>query len=384
MDVFDSVHGQIFICPKAKEIIDTKEFQRLRNIKQLGAIYQVFTGASHNRFEHSIGVYYLARSYMDILNKYFQYFSDKEYELISIGALIHDIGHGPFSHLFDEFIKINEHEYRSIGLFKYMNSKYNFGYTSLELDFIYNVIYPKNIVNDKKYLYQIVSNSNGIDVDRMDYIIRDTKMTGLNYGIEYHRIMNNTIIYENELQYDIKCKTAIEAFFATRYILYKEICNHRTVISIENHIKEILTEIDEVFGITKCIKEDDWEKFILLTDNIIYSIQFMEDDRLLKAKEILNDMYDRKIYKLVGEIVSDSKLDIESPNKNIIIDHKKITYHSLELPKYINTNRYHNINDNLQVHKDEYITKILCKDKNNIEANELLKIFSINLRLRND
>ena len=109
MDVFDSVHGQIFICPKAKEIIDTKEFQRLRNIKQLGAIYQVFTGASHNRFEHSIGVYYLARSYMDILNKYFQYFSDKEYELISIGALIHDIGHGPFSHLFDEFIKINEH-----------------------------------------------------------------------------------------------------------------------------------------------------------------------------------------------------------------------------------------------------------------------------------
>ena len=69
MDVFDSVHGQIFICPKAKEIIDTKEFQRLRNIKQLGAIYQVFTGASHNRFEHSIGVYYLARSYMDILNK---------------------------------------------------------------------------------------------------------------------------------------------------------------------------------------------------------------------------------------------------------------------------------------------------------------------------
>ena len=78
-----------------------------------------------------------------------------------------------------------------------MNSKYNFGYTSLELDFIYNVIYPKNIDNDKKYLYQIVSNSNGIDVDRMDYIIRDTKMTGLNYGIEYHRIMNNTVIYDN-------------------------------------------------------------------------------------------------------------------------------------------------------------------------------------------
>ena len=87
----------------------------------------------------------------------------------------------------------------------------------------------------------------------------------------------------------------------------------------------------------------------------------MEDDKLLKAKEILNDMYDRKIYKLVGEIVSDSKLDIESPNKNIIIDQKKIKYHNLELPKYVNTNRSHNMNDDLQVHKDEYITKIWNK-----------------------
>ena len=204
MDVFDSVHGQIYISPKAKNIIDTKEFQRLRDIKQLGAIYQVFIGASHNRFEHSIGVYHLARCYMDILNKNFTYFSEKEYELISIGALIHDIGHGPYSHLFDSYIKINKHEYRSIELFRYMNSKYNLGFTSIEFDFIHKVIYPKCIYDDKKYLYQIVSNSNGIDVDRIDYIIRDTKMTGLNYGVEYERIMNSTIIHDNELKYDIK------------------------------------------------------------------------------------------------------------------------------------------------------------------------------------
>jgi len=383
MFVYDNIHGNIEICKRAVKIIDTPEFQRLRNIKQLGCIYHVFTGASHNRFEHSIGVYYLARKYMDIINKKYQdkdlncscNFDEKEYFLISIAALIHDIGHGPFSHLFDDYIKISVHEERSVEIFRYMNDKYNLEYSERDIQFISDCIEPKNIDYDKyislgypvkKYCFQIVSNSNGIDVDRFDYILRDCKMTGLSYGIEYERIMDNTYIKDLELIYDRKCQVAIDSFFHTRYILYKEICNHHTVVSIEHHIKEILSEIDDVFEITKSVKNKDWEKYILLTDDILSSIDFRKSPRLTKAKEILNNIRTRNIYKLVYEIVSDEEVEIVEPNKNIVVIKTKIKYYSDELPKYLPDKKFMNFVE--YGGGDEYITKLMCKGKQEEDA----------------
>ena len=141
--------------------------------------------------------------------------------------------------------------------------------------------------------------------------------------------MDNTYIKDLELIYDRKCQVAIDSFFNTRYILYKEICNHHTVISIEHHIKEILNEIDDVFEITKSVKNKDWEKYILLTDDILSSIDFRKSPRLNKAKEILNNIRTRNIYKLVYEIVSDEEVEIVSPNKNIVVIKTKIKYYEL-------------------------------------------------------
>ena len=121
------------------DYVDTPEFQRLRNIKQLGMVYHIFPGASHNRFEHSLGVYHLAKLYMKILNKYRVNFDKKEYALISIAALVHDLGHGPYSHLFDEWQNINKHEYRSIEILKHMNTKYNIGISEENIKFILKV-----------------------------------------------------------------------------------------------------------------------------------------------------------------------------------------------------------------------------------------------------
>ena len=145
MQIFDNIHGSIIIDDYAQKIIDTIEFQRLRNIKQLGYCYYVFPGSSHNRFEHSIGVYYLAREYINILNK--GNFSDNDRKLICTSALIHDIGHGPFSHLFDELTNSN-HEYRSIEIFKYMNQKYNLNYNDSDIEIIKNIINP----NDTEFI----------------------------------------------------------------------------------------------------------------------------------------------------------------------------------------------------------------------------------------
>ena len=138
MEVYDIIHGYINIDPLAKRIIETEEFQRLREIKQLGCCNQVFPSAIHTRFEHSLGVYHLAKKYIQILNKDGQ-FTDEDIKCITVGALIHDIGHGPYSHLFDEIVS-NDHEYRSIELLKHMNQKYG-------LDFIV-VIYKVDRVNN--------------------------------------------------------------------------------------------------------------------------------------------------------------------------------------------------------------------------------------------
>ena len=105
MEIYDIIHGNIIISPLAKKIIDTEEFQRLRNIKQLGCCNFVFPSATHTRFEHSIGVYHLSCKYIDILNRKKVYYNETERKCITLAALIHDLGHGPYSHLFDELFE---------------------------------------------------------------------------------------------------------------------------------------------------------------------------------------------------------------------------------------------------------------------------------------
>ena len=380
MLVFDPIHGSISICQKAKAIIDTPEYQRLRNISQLGGIYHVWTGGSHNRFEHSIGVYHLSKLYMDIINKQGKYFSDNHKTLISIGALIHDLGHGPFSHLFDDWLNIiSSHEERSIEIFKYMNDKYGFGYSDYDINFIKNVISPDyediEMTDNRTYLYQIVSSSNGIDVDRFDYILRDCHNTGIKYSFEFDHIINNTHIVNNELMYSYKAKCSIDSYFNTRYIIYKQVCNHPTVISVEHHIKEALTEIDSVMNISESIKKKDWEKYCKFTDEVLGVVDFMNNNLLDKASEIINNIKCRSILKLVGSITSNEEKHIVSTNMNIVVIKTKIKYHSHELPKYISDK---NIKISLLQHHypDEYITFIMCKEKNNIEANELFNLIS--------
>ena len=117
----------------------------------------------------------------DILNHKGIKYDKNHYRLISIAALIHDLGHGPFSHLFDSYVSVTQHAYRSIEIFKMMNEKYDFKYSDSDIEFMYDVIYPENLENfeENKFLYQIVSNETGIDTDRMDYMLRDLKMTGI-------------------------------------------------------------------------------------------------------------------------------------------------------------------------------------------------------------
>jgi len=331
IDIFDPLHGSIEIDPTAKRIIDTPEFQRLRNIKQLGCCYYVFPGACHNRFEHSLGVYHLAKEYMKELG--IDNFTEKEQQLISIGGLIHDIGHGPFSHLFDELTN-SKHEDRSIQLFIHMNKEYGLGYSEEDIRCLGDIIDPKDSkTKEKPYIYQIVSNKNGIDVDRFDYIMRDTKMIGLNYGIEWRRIMKGSKLQNNQIIYSDKVKIPIEDFFRTRYILYKEIYHHRAVRSIEHMIKDILHSVDDIFQITKCIHTQDWKRFITLNDSVIDAIALLKLDNA-----IVDRIKKRQLYTLTQSYVFQTRSELEEwKEHNItdsIVDESVITYYESEVPVY--------------------------------------------------
>jgi len=385
MEVYDIIHGYINIDPLAKRIIETEEFQRLREIKQLGCCNQVFPSAIHTRFEHSLGVYHLAKKYIQILNKDGQ-FTDEDIKCITVGALIHDIGHGPYSHLFDEIVS-NDHEYRSIELLKHMNKKYGLDFNSGELKKIEDIINPPQSLaekNDKKYIYQIVSNKTGIDIDRFDYIMRDIKMTGLNYGIEYERIMNNTFIKDGKLIYSEKVKTSIEEFFRIRFIMHKEVYNHRTVRSIEYMMKEFITQIGDAIDLSQIIDEDQWDKFIQLTDSIINIFPHrwlvrtdLENEwggggRWANIQMIIKNIKIRNIYKCIGELITNYEPEIkEQSNDNVIIDIVKLSYYGKEECPYI---KERNAIDTTpkKIIDDEYVTSIYYKeDKYKSEASTL-------------
>ena len=385
MEIYDPLHGVIEIDELSKRIVNTEEFQRLRNIKQLGCCYYVFPGASHNRFEHSLGVYHLAKKYVSILNKEKdkEYFNESEERCVKTAGLIHDIGHGPFSHLFDDLLpEEKNHEYRSGELFKLMNQKYSLGFSEDEITMILGMIYPEKAIipEEKKYLYQIVSNQNGIDVDRFDYIMRDIKMIGLNYGIEYERIMNRSKIVGGGIHYSEKTKTHIEDFFRTRFIMYKEVYNHHSVRGIEYMMKEFIKGIEPVFGIKDIILSDNWGKFIELTDSLIDIIYFIPTNHDIKELiNILHRIKTRKTYKSVGYIVTNNYYMIHQDSSKIIVDSVKVKYYGQEKCIYYkNGKKIYSYLDESK-NKDEYILNVFYKEKEyKQEAKKLLETSSNN------
>ncbi|XP_049326797.1 deoxynucleoside triphosphate triphosphohydrolase SAMHD1-like [Astyanax mexicanus] len=176
---YDPVHGHIALDPLLVSIIDTPQFQRLRNIKQLGGGYFVFPGASHNRFEHSIGVAHLAGKLVQSLRTDNELnITDTDELCVKIAGLCHDLGHGPFSHVFEGFMKEEnpgsnwkcENKALKINLNKSIDCITQWSYTGRP--------------QEKSYLYQIVNNqTTGIDVDKMDYFSRDCHHLGIKWVI---------------------------------------------------------------------------------------------------------------------------------------------------------------------------------------------------------
>ena len=192
--IFCPLWGFIELTPLLSKILDTAEMQRLKDVKQLGATYFVFPSATHTRLEHSLGVCHLARLLGESLQKNHPELkiTVRDIEIWQVAGLIHDIGHGPFSHLYDHYIKLAsepEHEERGLQLFDQLCQRENIALTAEEITEIHRMVDPKD-ADIHNWRYQLIANkASQIDVDKIDYIQRDSFHVGIPHSGEFSRLI---------------------------------------------------------------------------------------------------------------------------------------------------------------------------------------------------
>lgn len=281
MNIRDVIHGDISIEEEViKQLIETKEFQRLRNIKQLGLTYLAFPTTEHSRFMHSVGVYYLVTQLLDVLEaKTGQAFEVEERLALQIACLLHDLGHGPFSHTSEEFFGFNHEDY-TIKIIEDKDTQVNQVLTNYGESIIEEVVSFIKKTHHNPVLNSILSGT--IDVDRMDYLMRDSYFAGVSYGeIDIQRIFNVIDIKDNSIVFHEKGVKALEDIIISRYNMFSQVYLNKKALAYEMLVAEILGElrtlVDSQFKLPYSIEKvlpffdgDISVKDYLLADDLVF------------------------------------------------------------------------------------------------------------------
>ncbi len=235
----DPVHGFLsFPEPEIMLIADHPWFQRLRNIMQMGVAHLVYPGAVHTRFLHSLGACHLMGKALDELTVKGIDTSIEDRTAARLAILLHDVGHGPFSHALEHsLIKGISHETVSRIIIQKLNKQYD-GLLDKTLE-IFDSSYSK------KYLHQLVSSQ--LDVDRLDYLSRDSFYSGVSEGVVgYDRILKMFTVQNNELLVEEKGIYSVEKFIIARRLMYWQVYLHKTVLGAELLLVNILKRAKEL------------------------------------------------------------------------------------------------------------------------------------------
>jgi uncharacterized protein len=237
----DPVYGFITIDhPLILDIIAHPYYQRLRRIYQMAFAHLVYPGAVHSRLHHSLGAYHLmCNALYELKSKGVEITPDEELGA-KVAILLHDIGHGPYSHTLEkELINDAHHEALSILIMKVLNKEFN-GQLQTAIDIFTNE-YPK------KFLYQLIAGQ--VDVDRMDYLTRDSFFTGVSEGvIGYDRIIKMLTVHYGQLMVEEKAIYSIEKFLISRRLMYWQVYLHKTVLSAEMMLVKIIQRAKELIA----------------------------------------------------------------------------------------------------------------------------------------
>ena len=297
LEITDPIHDFIRINKTERKIIDTSVFQRLRRIKQLSGAHLTYPGAQHTRFEHSLGVLHIASMAGESLHSK-ELMSNEDIQNIRFAALLHDIGHGPFSHLFEEVLQRKKQNHEEIG--KQIILKSEIG------DIISKSGYDKKLIHNlavgqskMQYLNEIVSGA--LSADMMDYLLRDGYFTGAEHAkIDHHRLTHSLDVYKNKLALDSSALVNFETMMISRFQMFKAVYFHKTVRAGEVMMLEAMSLAGNELGLSS-LKIDEYVK---LTDEVVLEklMSLPETNSDLKAaKKIATDYQDRKLFKCVFE-----------------------------------------------------------------------------------
>ena len=380
---FISIHFDIIW-----KLIEHPNFQRLRRISQLGLSSLVYPGANHSRFHHAIGAMHLMNRAIETLKSKGVTISTKEHEASLIAILLHDIGHGPFSHALENTIVNNiSHEQISLMFMHKLNVEFK-GKLSLAIN-----IFKKKY--KKKFLFQLISSQ--LDVDRLDYLNRDSFYSGVNEGIiNYNRIITMLNVHNNELVVDYKGIHSIEKFIIARKLMYWQVYLHKTVLSAEytlmyilRRAKELATSDRTIFS-TKVFRTFLYEKkditssffqknhllnhFALLDDyDILSSIKEWchSDDKVLSL--LSNIIIKRELLKISTIEPKDKSLQLKKLREIAMeifnVNQKEVKY--LVFPIRIENETYNLIEDEIT---------LLKKDMTIVKLSEIKHEFNINTK----
>ena len=278
----DPVYGFITISdPLLHDIVEHPYFQRLRRIKQVGMSHLVYPGANHTRFHHALGAMHLMREAIFSLRDKGIDISDKEAQGAMVAILLHDIGHGPYSHSLEfSLVKNVTHEHISSLLMEKLNEHFDGSLTTgLE---IFRDRYPK------KFLHQLVSSQ--LDMDRLDYLSRDSFFTGVSEGVvSNQRIIKMLDVVDDRLVVEEKGIYSIEKFIVARRLMYWQVYLHKTVVSAEKLLINILTRAKELSKQGKELFASPALKFFLKQD---YGVEDFKNNRAVISNFVKLDDYD--------------------------------------------------------------------------------------------
>ncbi|HDM23842.1 phosphohydrolase [archaeon] len=296
-EIKDPVHGYIPISDCERDIIDTLPVQRLRFIKQLAGAEYTYPGADHSRFCHSVGVMHLAGKFAERLYSLGEIEEDF-IQMLRLAGLLHDVGHGPFSHNYEELLyekrKLTHEDIgqRVVAKSEIADKLSDHGFNPREISTL-------AVGRNKKlptYVNQVIA---GIfDADKIDYLLRDSYFTGVEYGrqVDAYRIINSTVVVDTHLAVKQAALPSIESFFIARYEMFKAVYYHRSVRSAEILLLMAMRASDEELGLTEV---DDIEHFLTLTDISVFSKMYeiggksREYVDMLRRRKLLKAAYER-------------------------------------------------------------------------------------------
>ena len=307
LDIIDPIHDFIRATGPEQEIIDSPIFQRLRRIRQLSGAHLTYPGAQHTRFEHSLGVMHVAGQAACLLVEKGVLDSDATAKL-RLAGLLHDIGHGPFSHLFEEVMREKSgitHEEMGKRIIEKTEIGDLISKSGLGKRSVSNLAFGDSKL---QYMNEIISGA--LSADIMDYLLRDGYFTGAEHAkIDHKRIIQSLGVYKKKLALEKSALHSFESMMHSRYQMFKAVYFHKSVRSAEVMLLEAIRLADGELGLTS----PDLDDYLKLTDEMVLSRLLALEPRtgeLRLARGFARDYQNRNLLKCVYEriLTNSSKL----------------------------------------------------------------------------